>query len=200
MKKLALSVIAILSISLASNAQAFEKGGKYISLGLGGSNFWHISSNGYFGSYGNFGYTPITGQLSVQGEFGVHKYVGVGFTTGIGGRAAGTGIYRYGWGSGYSSEFNIPIGVIANFHFYQLIADKVSKDIHADKLDVYAGLNLGSGVAMFPGTDPLQVSALFFVGPQVGARYFFTPNMAANLEVGYGKTWVNGGLTFKLGK
>jgi hypothetical protein len=27
--------------------------------------------------------------------------------------------------SGYSSEFNIPIGVIANFHFYQLIADKV---------------------------------------------------------------------------
>ncbi|MFN8317723.1 MAG: hypothetical protein U0T32_14840 [Chitinophagales bacterium] len=200
MKKLALSVIAILSISLASNAQAFEKGGKYISLGLGGSNFWHISSNGYFGSYGNFGYTPITGQLSVQGEFGVHKYVGVGFTTGIGGRAAGTGIYRYGWGSGYSSEFNIPIGVIANFHFYQLIADKVSKDIHADKLDVYAGLNLGSGVAMFPGTDPLQVSALFFVGPQVGARYFFTPNMAANLEVGYGKTWVNGGLTFKIGK
>lgn len=200
MKKLALSVIAILSISLASNAQAFEKGGKYISLGLGGSNFWHISSNGYFGSYGNFGYTPITGQLSVQGEFGVHKYVGVGFTTGIGGRAAGTGIYRYGWGSGYSSEFNIPIGVIANFHFYQLIADKVSKDIHADKLDVYAGLNLGSGVAMFPGTDPLQVSALFFVGPQVGARYFFTPNMAANLEVGYGKTWVNGGLTFKVGK
>lgn len=200
MKKLALSVIAILSISLASNAQAFEKGGKYISLGLGGSNFWHISSNGYFGSYGNFGYTPITGQLSVQGEFGVHKYVGVGFTTGIGGRAAGTGIYRYGWGSGYSSEFNIPIGVIANFHFYQLIADKVSKDIHTDKLDVYAGLNLGSGVAMFPGTDPLQVSALFFVGPQVGARYFFTPNMAANLEVGYGKTWVNGGLTFKIGK
>ncbi len=200
MKKLALSVIAILSISLASNAQAFEKGGKYISLGLGGSNFWHISSNGYFGSYGNFGYTPITGQLSVQGEFGVHKYVGVGFTTGIGGRAAGTGIYRYGWGSGYSSEFNIPIGVIANFHFYQLIADKVSKDIHADKLDVYAGLNLGSGIAMFPGTDPLQVSALFFVGPQVGARYFFTPNMAANLEVGYGKTWVNGGLTFKIGK
>jgi hypothetical protein len=43
MKKLALSVIAILSISLASNAQAFEKGGKYISLGLGGANFWHIS-------------------------------------------------------------------------------------------------------------------------------------------------------------
>lgn len=198
MKKLALSVIAILSISLASNGQAFEKGGKYISLGLGGANFWHISANGYFGSYGNFGYTPITGQLSVQGEFGVHKYVGVGFTTGIGGRAAGTGIYRYGWGAGYSSEFNIPVGIIANFHFYQLIADKVGKDIHSDKLDVYAGLNLGSGVAMFPGTDPLQVSALFFVGPQIGARYFFTPKLAANLEVGYGKTWVNGGLTFKL--
>ncbi len=48
MKKLALSVIAILSISLASNGQAFEKGGKYISLGLGGANFWHISANGYF--------------------------------------------------------------------------------------------------------------------------------------------------------
>jgi hypothetical protein len=77
----------------------------------------------------------------------------------------------------------------------------LGKDIHSDKLDVYAGLNLGSGVAMFTKfTDLLKYAALFFAGPQVGARYFFTPNMAANLEVGYGKTWVNGGLTFKIGK
>lgn len=201
MKKLALSVIAILSISLASNAQAFEKGGKYISLGIGGASFWHIYTNSAYNSYYGFGgYTPVTGQLSVQGEFGVHKYVGVGFTAGVGGRAGG-GITRWGYSySGYSSEFNVPIGVIANFHFYQLIADKVSKDIHADKLDVYAGLNVGSGVGLFTSYSPVEVSALFFAGPQVGARYFFTPKMAANLEVGYGKTFVNGGLTFSLGK
>jgi hypothetical protein len=201
MKKLALSVIAILCISLASNAQAFEKGGKYISLGLGGANFWHIYTDATYNSYYGFGgYTPITGQLSVQGEFSVHEYVGVGFTAGIGGRAGG-GISRFGFGyTGYSPEFNIPIGVIANFHFYQLIADKVGKDIHSDKLDVYAGLNIGSGVAILPNSGSTDIAALFFAGPQVGARYFFTPNMAANLEVGYGKTWVNGGLTFKIGK
>ena len=80
------------------------------------------------------------------------------------------------------------------------IADKVGKNIHSDKLDVYAGLNIGSGVAILPNSGSTDIAALFFAGPQVGARYFFTPHMAANLEVGYGKTWVNEGLTFKLGK
>ena len=150
--------------------------------------------------------------MTVQGEFAVHKYVGVGFTAGIGGRAGSgalyvpgyiyTGYYSYGW----YPEFNIPIGAIANFHFYQLIADKISNGdrMHADKLDIYAGLNLGTGVAIHPGivdaygVKHSYVDALAFGGVQVGARYYFTDKIAVFGEFGYGKTWANAGITFKL--
>lgn len=174
------------------NAQSFQKGGTYVSIGLGGSHFLNISpGNNYFAGV----YSPITGQFSVQAEWGIHKYVGLGLTTGIGG---GAGIGRFGLFTTAAPQMNIPIGIISNFHFYQLIADKTGKDIKADKLDVYAGLNLGTGVGLFfPGTG-VEPTALVFAGPQVGVRYFFNDKMAVNGEVGYGKTWINAGLTFKL--
>lgn len=201
MKKILFVTAIILSAILYSNqtqAQAWDKSSKVLSLGVGGSSFFHIYPDS--GPYGWGGYrTPITGQLNFQGEFGVHKYVGIGFTTGIGGRS---GYYWGGgpwWGGsrGYSGEFNIPIGVIGNFHFYQLIDDKVSADIHSDKLDIYGGLNIGSGIAILYGNGG-QVIPIAFGGVQVGARYYFTPKFGVNLEVGYGKSFVNGGICFKL--
>ncbi|MES2619955.1 MAG: hypothetical protein V4615_03815, partial [Bacteroidota bacterium] len=161
----AISISALL-YSSTTQAQAWDKSSKVLSLGLGASSFFHIYDGAPYGTGWGLSrrgfYTPITGQLNFQGEFGVHKYVGVGFTTGIG----GAGSY-YGW----SGEMNIPIGVIANFHFYQLIDDKVSADIHSDKLDVYGGLNIGSGVAFFfdGGSTVVPIA---FGGVQVGARYY----------------------------
>ncbi len=197
MKKTILSFITIAAVVFSSQAQAFEKGGKYISLGLGGASYFHVvPSAGYYPTL----YSPITGQLSVQGEFGVHEYVGVGFYTGIGG-GAGLGGSRLGLlgAGGGVGELTVPIGVIANFHFYQLIADKSGKDIKADKLDVYAGLNLGTGLGvLFPGGGNTDLAALVWGGPQVGVRYFFKEKIAVNGELGYGKTWVNAGFTFKL--
>jgi hypothetical protein len=198
----------LLATVVATNfsfGQAFEKKGKYLNLNLGGAQMWHIGGDLKRDYYGFTGYAPITGQIGVQMEFGVHEYVGVGFTTGFG---FGAGIGRGYWGGyyggyyTYSPEINVPIGAFANFHFYQLIADKVSKNIHADKLDIYAGLNLGSGVAVFfpKYDDKAYVSALFFIGPHVGVRYFFTEKVAVNAELGYGKSFINGGITFKLGK
>ncbi len=69
--------------------------------------------------------------------------------------------------------FRTAMGMIASFHFYQLIEDKTTKDIHGDKLDIYAGLNVGSGIGF--SASPGWVNALFFVGPQVGARYYRNP-------------------------
>lgn len=209
MKKLLAAFVfaAITLTSIESKAQAFDKSTKEISIGLGGANMWHFgawnrSTYGYYGT----AFAPITGQLSVQGEFAVHKYVGVGFNVGIGGRARSSFTYVYGvaTGWGYPSEFNIPIGAVANFHFYQLIADKVKNGskLHADKLDIYAGLNLGTGVAIHPGDNyyfsSTQISALFWAGPQVGINYFFNPKLGIKGEFGYGKTFVNAGLVFKL--
>jgi hypothetical protein len=202
MKRL-LTVFALAALtftSVESKAQAFDKSSKLITIGVGGADMFHIPV-GY--TYYTGFYSPLTAQLYVQGEFAVHKYVGVGFTTGIGGRPGTLAYYGGGFGyyGGYRSEFNIPIGAIANFHFYQLIADKAKKDIHGDKLDIYAGLSLGTGIAIHPSDAYYGTSndVLFFVGPQVGVRYYFKPTIAVNAELGYGKTFINAGITFKLG-
>lgn len=209
-KYLCAFLIVLVSVNL-SFSQAFDANTKILSLGLGGSNMFHIPA-GYNNPYASSFFTPITGEITLQGEFAVHKYVGVGFSAGFGGRA-GSGGYAYvpgvgytGYYNGYYSEFNMPIAAVANFHFYQLIADKVSNGdkLHADKLDIYGGINLGTGFALHPGyTDAYGVKhtaidALAYGGIQAGARYYFTPKIAVFGEVGWGKTWINTGVTFKI--
>ncbi len=195
MKKLLVCIaIMMLGISFNANAQAFARGARYHSLGLGGSQFIHLGYyNSYYvynnGFYNRSWYAPVTGQFNYQLEFAVHDYVGVGFTTGIGVGSAGY----------YNSEIAIPFGAIANFHFYQLIDDKVSKDIHGDKLDIYAGVNVGSGVALLNSPADNDLVVLVFGGFQTGARYFFTERFGVNLEVGYGKSFFNAGIVLKAG-
>lgn len=202
MKKIAVALVASILATFTFQeiqAQAWEKETKVISINMGGANYFHVGRI-YNGSiYRNY-YSPITGELLVQGEFGVHEYVGVGFSAGFGGRDRYRGWGLYG-GYGYygSSEINVPVGVLANFHFYQLIADKTGSDIHADKLDIYAGVSVGSGVAIInPALSNPTILALAYGGPHAGIRYYFTDKIAVNGEFGYGKTFANAGIVFKL--
>ncbi len=202
MKKIAfILVLMTLTGTSLLQAQAWEKSSKVLSIHIGGASYFYPYKY-YDGivSYRNF--SALTGQLLLQGEFGVHEYVGVGFSAGFGG---GTGAGRWGWRGlytvypGYNPQINIPVGVLANFHFYQLIADKTGANLHADKLDVYAGVSVGSGVAFInPGRSGDFISPLVYGGPHVGVRYFFTEKLAVTGEVGYGKTFVNAGLAFNL--
>ena len=204
MKKLfysAMVALMMLSATTNTNAQAWSKDSKILALGLGASEFFHIDGDSKASSV--YGTAPLwlTGQLNFQGEFGVHDYVGIGFTTGLGGRAGysrGFGYFGYYSSYGYSGEVNVPIGVIANFHFYQLIADKTGKDIHSDKLDVYAGLSVGTGMAATFYPNATHIYPIAFGGPHVGARYYFTDKFGVNLEAGFGKSLINGGIVFKL--
>lgn len=194
MKKTLSLTIALFLVAVSTesaSAQAWERHTKVIALGFGASQFFHID-NYYYGQSNNVRqwYWPVTGQINVQGEFGVHKYVGLGFTTGVGGRA--------GLGYGYVGEINIPMGMIVNFHFYQLIANKNQKNIHADKLDIYAGLNMGSGLAITYYNNNTRIVPLAFGGPHVGLRYYPIPKFGLNIELGFGKSIVNGGFVFKL--
>ena len=198
-----LTVVLLLFVYQGTQAQAFDKSTKLISIGIGAADMWHFSQWGNaYGVYGLGSYAPITGQISIQGEFPVHKYVGIGFNTGIGGRASSS---ISGFNYGYPGEFNIPIGAIGNFHFYQLIAEKTGKGskLHSDKLDIYAGLNLGSGIAIHPADSyyfgSTQYSALFWIGSQVGINYYFTDKLGIKGELGYGKTIFNAALVFKMG-
>lgn len=209
---LLITSLFFVAILVASPAQAqdqertkaWEKNSRVLSIGIGASQFYHIDDY-YHGNRGDFNngirgnshrwYNPMTGQFNFQAEFGVHKYVGIGFTTGFGGRS--------GWARSYRGEINMPIGFVANYHFYQLIADKSSKNIHSDKLDIYGGLSLGSGVAVSfyrdnnLDNDVRRVVPLIFGGPHVGIRYYFKPNVGVNAELGWGRSLVNVGLVFK---
>ena len=199
MKKKINTFITILALMLTVNstqAQAWEKNTKVLSFGFGASQFFHLD-NYYYGNSNNFRswYWPLTGQINFQGEFGIHKYVGLGFTTGIGGRGGAL--------NGYNGEINAPIGMLVNFHFYQLIADKTDKNIHADKLDIYAGANIGSGIAATfyrnsNNPDALRIIPIAFGGLHAGIRYYFKPKVGVNAEIGFGKSLVNAGFVFKL--
>lgn len=204
MRKILFAVLVGLLSTLSIknvHAQAWEKDTKVISINIGGASYFHPNKN-----FTNSSLSTVTGQLLVQGEFGVHEYVGVGFSAGFGG---GAGVRPFGrwayygyYGQYYRngiSEINIPIGALANFHFYQLIADKTGADIHSDKLDIYAGVSIGSGVAfMNPGRSGDFIAPLAYGGPHVGIRYYFTDKIAVNGEFGYGKTFANAGIVFKL--
>ena len=90
MKKVTLLTGAVLALLFSCNfakAQAWDRDSKVLALGFGASQFFHID-NYYYNAAPGFRawYWPVTGQINFQGEFAVHKYVGLGFTTGLGGR------------------------------------------------------------------------------------------------------------------
>ncbi len=206
MKKVKMMLLLTTLGLFSSNVQAQGFGGsgsKYLQLGLG--------LNQHYSNYSDYdrAYNTNYGAFNLQMEFGVHKYVGLGFVVGaeIAVRNAG---YYYG-GPLYapaSSPYwsvGVPIGFIANFHFLQLIADKAGKDF-ANKMDVYGGLNIGSGPVFrnvrkkYDG-DPYydsNVGALFFIGPHVGFRYFPSEKVGVYAEAGYGKSLITGGVVFKM--
>lgn len=192
MKTLRIGLLAMfmLAMSHVSFGQAFSKGNINMSVTLGASHFWHLRGSYYNPGWGygwGWGHrSPVSGNLLFTMEFAPGRYVGAGFFAGIGGSALGYG------------SLNVPVGGFANFHFYQLIADKTSKNIHADKLDIYAGLNIGTGLGFWPGFPDHRANAIIFGGPTVGARYYFNPNFGVTAEMGYGKTIFSAGVTFKM--
>ena len=66
--------------------------------------------------------------------------------------------------------------------------------------DFYAGLNLGYYTWSSPSDYPGNRTSGLGLGAQVGGRYYFTPKVGINLEIGGGNAFSGGkiGLTFKL--
>lgn len=190
----------ILSIPNQSNAQAFGgKGSKAFLVGLGFSNYPAV-----YGGFDNKTFSPMSFNIGIQGEFGIHDYVGLGFTAGatfsgsLGSSPVGFGyLYNYNnW-----STVGIPIGMIGNFHFLQLIADKTGGSF-AESMDVYAGLALGAGPAFaIPksgNNSSGEVGILFLGEVHVGIRYYFNDKLGIFAEVGQGRSSrLQGGLALK---
>ncbi|PHR47268.1 MAG: hypothetical protein COA32_07550 [Fluviicola sp.] len=191
----------VLTIPNQSNAQAFGgKGSKAFLVGVGFSNyptFFTENNVGVKGTYNPFGFN-----VGVQGEFGIHEYVGLGFTAGATfsgslGSAPGFGnVFASNW-----SNIGIPLGMIGNFHFLQLIADKTGGSF-AEQMDVYAGLALGAGPSFAipkPGSNVSGDVGVLFIGEvHAGIRYYFNDKLGVFAEVGQGRSSrLQGGLALK---
>lgn len=96
-------------------------------------------------------------------------------------------------GSDYAFAWNnLGIGVRGMYHFNFL-----------KNLDTYAGLTLGYVIQSFDGGDYVgsayEGASFFLFGANIGARYFFTKNIGAYVEVGYsGLQFASLGLSIKL--
>ena len=187
-----------------SSAAFSGKGSKQFLIGLGLNEHQTWYPENLKGPKGHW--SPLTGALTFQGEFGVHKYVGVGFTIGVqfSRNLEESDLFSPLISNPYSQfwTIGIPVGVIGNFHFFQLIADKSGKDIHQDQLDIYAGFSLGSGPSFAIARDGYtsngnDIGVTLFGGPHVGIRFYPKSNVGVYLEAGYGKSYLNGGLAIK---
>ncbi len=128
--------------------------------------------------------------LNIAGEYRVHRFIGIGWQTGI-------QIYVYGRYYNkkeqlyYSSTtIGLPIGFKANVHILEAANARIK-----DRLDVYAGLNVGGGPAFHTGPASRSITGFIYGGPQVGVRYWFT-KVAVFAELGWGATIANIGVTF----
>ncbi len=187
MKKLSLLlVIAIFSVSMAQAQTPFRKGDKIVNVGLG------------LGTYGVLGNTSIP-PVAVSFEYGYkNNLFNEKSSLSFGGYA---GYYssklshtspagEYGW-----KYTNILIGGRATVH-YDFLENK--------KIDTYGGLMLGYNVASssYYGIEGFEAGKSSYGGliysSFLGARYYFTPKIAGFLELGYGVSAIELGVSFKL--
>lgn len=167
---------------LQAQESMFNLGDKVVSLGIG------LGNTLYSGSYYTSGIPPVSlsyeqavaDEILEKGVIGIAGYVGYNS-------------YKYdyqGWGYNYS---NFILGAGGLFHYPLL-----------DKLDTYAGVMLGYNIASAKefgtpvGWDYNATSGGFVFSGFVGARYYFTENIAAFAQLGYGIAYLTLGVSIRL--
>jgi hypothetical protein len=180
---LTLLVVAVCVTASAQPAAAQAKSASTPVFGVGYTDFGVVlglggvgSASASFGGRFEHAIKPLpelgNGILGIQAAFDYYSWSG------------GAGLGSYSWKY-------IPIGVTANYHF------KMTEP----KFDPFVGLGLGYQIITCdaPGLPGgyCSNSAIYFIG-RAGARYFFSPKMAAYADAGAGGATLNVGIMFKL--
>jgi len=179
--KMAIIAIAALTMSMTAQAQmpTFNNGDNLVSFGIGFGGYY----TGAF--YNNASSIPAISfyyEKCVKDNLFDDKS-----SLGIGGMVG----YTSAKWSDYWKVSNTVIGVRGALHY-----------AFVDKLDTYAGLMLGYNIVSWNyysswiGGSSNSSSAVVLSG-FLGARYYFTDNVAAFAEVGYGVANINLGLSLK---
>lgn len=173
------------AMDFTSYPSAFKKGNFAVNAGIG------IGSLGAV--YGNTVIPPISATVDYALPIGKLPFsfgALIGFTSSNYKYVDSLGTYGYGYSI-------IAIGARAGYHF----------NFDVKNLDTYAGMMLGyyivsassTGTGYYASTtNSSAAGGAFGWGTYIGARYFFTPNIGAFAELGYGFTYLTGGVTFKL--
>lgn len=175
-----ISAAAALTTTAARAQAPFTLGEKvaYAGIGLGG----------FAGVYGNTTLPPI----SVGLDYGIADKISVG---GLIGFARSSFDY-----TGYSWSYNyIVVAGRGAYHFGDLLKDALK----GAALDPYVGLTLGYNIVSASYSGPSggvitgSSGSYLLFGADVGARYWFTQNLGAQLEIGYGVGILNLGIAYK---
>jgi hypothetical protein len=174
------TLAALLSLAPALNAQAFKTGTTAINVG---------AALGWYG-YGYSATSLPAFSLSLEKGFKDIENVGPLSLGGIVGfkHASYKGVYAYDW------TWNDIIVAARGAIHYDLFKEP--------KVDTYGGVALGVRIQSEHYTILDEKAHSNHVSPllalYVGGRYYFTDNIAAFGELGYGLGYLTLGLTFKM--
>jgi hypothetical protein len=168
---------------MSFTAGAVEKGDFVLQPSL------NIGGYGGYAGYGGFGIGA-----TLNADFAVHDYVSVGPFVGFNVRNQSNFDYKYS---------RLGVGARGVFHWWQLLDDKVSKDLKADKIDFYLPLYVG---AYFSNTtidgqkyDEYDNRNGVLAGAGLGFRYYFKPAFGVSLEWGWQEmSWAKLGVAIKM--
>jgi len=186
MIKLTKAIIVILVLasgSLQAQELSYEKGDHLFNAGIG---------LGYYGN--NFIYRRAATIPAVEAslELGIHEYFGVG-------AYAGLVSWNYDAFNFDGRQSIFTIGARGSFHYSSLLEELLESDFKSDKLDLYVTLIMGLEFRSYNGDFTTSNSADIFVGPVLGARYYFNPKLAVYAEGGRGSfSILKFGITLKI--
>lgn len=188
MRKLLL-ILAVISMGYQSHAQesTFNANDLVFNAGIG------FGTSLYSGRY----YSSVLPPLSISGEYGIQEdFILEDLTLGVGGYLGfASSEYRVRFGNrdyGYRYNYTV-IGVRGALH-YPLV----------DKLDTYGGFMLGYNIfsSRSFGNAPNDFSPAnggLGLSMYLGGRYYFNDNLAGMAEIGWGVSYLNLGVAFKIG-
>lgn len=183
-----------------ASAQSFDKGTTAVNLGIGLGGYRYSYLTGYSSNY------SVSPAMNASIEHGV-GYLGDA-VIGIGGYL-GYKTAKYEYTNNYSNRSyhydrrwtNTVVGLRGSVHYNEFHSN--------DQLDLYAGLMLGynigsykdkstytyNGVVTDYNENLKNTTSFFTYSTYIGGRYFFTESIGAYLELGWGVTAINLGLT-----
>ncbi len=177
---LLISMLLVIAVSLSFSQMAYKKGDQVLNIGIG--------LGGFAGAYG-------TGGIAITGgyESAITENISLG---GVIGYSSSSETYDYGFGS-YGWDYTyIVIGARGSYHVDLL---------HNPNIDTYGGVMLGYNIVSSKATGSWSgvygasaSSSYLEYGLFIGGRYYLSPKLAIQAELGYGLGILNIGIAYKL--